>query len=889
MRKVKLVLLVAAMAAGTLVGSEAPVGAVTQQFTWFDQALVHDKDRYAELTSPAQVSNWTSPVNWAGGRVYMRMQITAKPSTKAVDAQVCVWRNSFAEETCSPKHRYTSTGVQWVDLGVPNNWWKKNGTWSWASPFSPVRIMMKDAATQKLLMSSRCGASCYTGTDLANHVPISLTASAIVVAPGATLAPPSSWAGCPTAWSPACPGGGGTTNTAPVVSAGPDRTASGAPATVALAGTVSDDGLPNPPGATTASWSMASGPAAVSFSAPSSPSTNVTLPEVGTYVLRLAASDGALSASDTVSVTVGTSSPPPGSGPVALVAGSSGPPSGDVPLRNRLTAAGHTVTVVDDDALTQAAVQNAKLVVIASSVVPSKIPTWLGNLATPVLSSEVYAYGALRLGSSPSEHASQTRVDIVTPSSPLAAGLSGSVNAVTSAATFGLGVPPAGATVVARSPAASSKAAVFAVDTGGALTSGTAPARRVGFFLAYDAPPKLSAQGGSLFDAAVAWALGGTAPPPPAPSGRPWADARSYRVALTVPAGGHARGQTAVDLPLDLGAARASAGGSGTADPNLLRLVEVDGTGAAIDLNVPFQFDRSAPGATSGTLTLLLTGTTAAGGERRYDAYFDVVGSTVTPVVVTPLVSLASVVDAGQDSYRVTTPNGTWYYHRQGGGFSSLVDPAGNDWLNYSTAARSAGEFRGMPNAVYPAGHFHPGATSSTTTVVNQGPLKVTLRSVTSDGWQAVWDLFPDRSRMTMVTAPANYWFLYEGTPGGQIDLTSDVVIRPGGSVTPLSQSVSGDLANPEWTAFADTNRNRSILLAHHQGDAAADNYYLMEGNMTVFGFGRSGTNRYLTGTRQFSVALSATAATSAVTAAGQGLAAPLATTVGAAEVKPAP
>ena len=75
------------------------------------------------------------------------------------------------------------------------------------------------------------------------------------------------------------------------------------PATATMAATVTDDGLP-PPAVLTYLWGTDSGPAAASFSSSTVEDPTVTFPVAGTYVLRLTASDGALSASDTVRVTV---------------------------------------------------------------------------------------------------------------------------------------------------------------------------------------------------------------------------------------------------------------------------------------------------------------------------------------------------------------------------------------------------------------------------------------------------------------------------------------------------------------------------------------------------------------------------------------------------------
>jgi DNA-binding beta-propeller fold protein YncE len=92
-------------------------------------------------------------------------------------------------------------------------------------------------------------------------------------------------------------------NRAPVVDAGPDQQVS--LCTVAhLAGSVSDDGLPNPPGAVTVVWDAVSGPAAVTFRDAHAAATTASFVMVGDYRLRLMATDGALTASDVMTVHV---------------------------------------------------------------------------------------------------------------------------------------------------------------------------------------------------------------------------------------------------------------------------------------------------------------------------------------------------------------------------------------------------------------------------------------------------------------------------------------------------------------------------------------------------------------------------------------------------------
>ena len=98
-------------------------------------------------------------------------------------------------------------------------------------------------------------------------------------------------------------GGGGPRNQAPVVSAGPDLPVT-LPAVADLDGTVSDDGLPTPPGVVSTTWSQVSGPGSVTFGDPAAVDTTATFSGPGVYVLRLRADDGALQVSDQTTVTV---------------------------------------------------------------------------------------------------------------------------------------------------------------------------------------------------------------------------------------------------------------------------------------------------------------------------------------------------------------------------------------------------------------------------------------------------------------------------------------------------------------------------------------------------------------------------------------------------------
>jgi pectate lyase len=110
--------------------------------------------------------------------------------------------------------------------------------------------------------------------------------------------------------------GGPPVNQPPQVQAGPDRLVI-VPDEALLPGQVTDDGLPNPPGAVSCLWTQTAGPGLVTFN----PSPNVLQPtasfsQVGSYTVRLTCSDSELEGFDDVNITVLDEPPPPGEAPI---------------------------------------------------------------------------------------------------------------------------------------------------------------------------------------------------------------------------------------------------------------------------------------------------------------------------------------------------------------------------------------------------------------------------------------------------------------------------------------------------------------------------------------------------------------------------------------------
>ncbi|MCB0072969.1 MAG: hypothetical protein KDE20_15965, partial [Caldilineaceae bacterium] len=373
-----------------------------------------------------------------------------------------------------------------------------------------------------------------------------------------------------------------------------------------------------------------------------------------------------------------------------------------------------------------------------------------------------------------------------------------------------------------------------------------------------------------------------------------WDNTRDYRVQVSVEAGGSVRVDRPVDVSLNFTDLLQSMGVSDPFDEKSVRVVEVDIDGNLVDGQTAFQFDKDTgydkTTNAAGTLVIMLAGQTASNASRFFQIYFDREGKGLSAPVIPVQVDFAQtgITDAGSAAYRIATPNGTYFYHTIGGGFSSLDDADGNDWIGFSTTEDEA--FRGIPNMIHPESGFHPGRTGSVTSLVNKGPLKVTFESTYGSGadeWRARWEIYPTFARMTLLQAGHDYWFLYEGTPGGALDAADYWVRSDGISGTAFSTGASrverwcrdtdnavnwqtvcnnqGGAWAEEWAYFVDPNvgaSGRGIYVAHHDNDSVVDSYRRHSDPnwpMTIFGFGRLDDSEYFPASgvnKQFSFGL---------------------------------
>ena len=100
----------------------------------------------------------------------------------------------------------------------------------------------------------------------------------------------------------------GPVNQAPLVNAGADQSITFG-SSLQLAGVVTDDNLPNPPGTVSITWTKISGSGNVSFTNVASATSGASFSSPGQYVLRLTANDGASASNDVTVIVVDPNAP----------------------------------------------------------------------------------------------------------------------------------------------------------------------------------------------------------------------------------------------------------------------------------------------------------------------------------------------------------------------------------------------------------------------------------------------------------------------------------------------------------------------------------------------------------------------------------------------------
>ncbi len=156
----------------------------------------------------------------------------------------------------------------------------------------------------------------------------------------------------------------------------------------------------------------------------------------------------------------------------------------DQAIQNLIESLAEDVTVVSDEAVTEADADERELIVVSATVDPAAMQADFSASAKPLLSMEAEGYSALGMTGSVADTdfgatEALTSLSVIDGSHPIANGFSGSAEVYVSASAMMWGQPGASSSIVAED--ASGRATIFTYEQGQAMVNGDAvppPLRR---------------------------------------------------------------------------------------------------------------------------------------------------------------------------------------------------------------------------------------------------------------------------------------------------------------------------------------------------------------------------------------------------------------------------
>ena len=224
-------------------------------------------------------------------------------------------------------------------------------------------------------------------------------------------------------------------------------------------------------------------------------------------------------------------------------------------------------------------------------------------------------------------------------------------------------------------------------------------------------------------------------------------------------------------------------------------------------------------------------------------------------------IEVSSLSYKNTDHFRIVTKTAIYFLEKSSGGFSSVIDKDGNDWVGFNKTeqerypASAASDYRGIPNLIFgditDAGAGHPGFD-----ICQRAEKRNynTIRFVSKSGqfvWR--WIFFDDYVKLIidLLNPEQRYWVLYEGPVGGEFDPESEYWGSNRGMHSELPDYYKGETLenNWQWVYFGDRKVNRVFFAVQEEKDELPDIMGFLgntaEGlsspdGMVVFGFGRN-------------------------------------------------
>lgn len=94
--------------------------------------------------------DWTTPINFAEGRLFIRATVRSMPTNKDMRLQFCIWQDSLTRETCSPQRAlsYTGSEVTIQNGSAISGFWVKDPALPiiWTQPRQRVSAVIRNSA-----------------------------------------------------------------------------------------------------------------------------------------------------------------------------------------------------------------------------------------------------------------------------------------------------------------------------------------------------------------------------------------------------------------------------------------------------------------------------------------------------------------------------------------------------------------------------------------------------------------------------------------------------------------------------------------------------------------------------------------------------------------------
>ena len=178
---------------------------LAEQFKLLD--VTNKWTRHTFYTDFTSVDDWSEPVDYMNGRLYVRTEVTDKPTDIEVWCQICLWKGSH--ETCTWHNkayiRFKEEGVYYGSYVGPADhkmWVQCDGT-LWFDGTGLTKILYqwwaKNSSGQLKVLRTNTGSESF-GASAAEHIPIYYKSQVYVVSANSEFIPPADWKGCPAEW-----------------------------------------------------------------------------------------------------------------------------------------------------------------------------------------------------------------------------------------------------------------------------------------------------------------------------------------------------------------------------------------------------------------------------------------------------------------------------------------------------------------------------------------------------------------------------------------------------------------------------------------------------------------------------------------------------------------